>query len=214
MKLTVLGATGGTGEQIIRQALAAGHEVAAVARRPEAVTTAGPGLRVVPGDVLDPAWAGAGIAGSEAVLSALGVRGSRAARRPTTLYSEGTAAVLEAMANANVRRLIAVTSTPVGPAAEKSLADRWVAHPLLHVFYGGAYDDMSRMEAILAASQAEWTVFRPPRLTGKPPSGRYRTAVDARLPRPWSLPRADLAAAMLAAVQDTALIGHAVTIAS
>jgi hypothetical protein len=56
------------------------------------------------------------------------------------------------------------------------------------------------------------TVFRPPRLTNGASTGRYRTAVDGPLPRAWSVSRADLAAAMLAAAQDSALVGHAITI--
>src|SRR5215213_509494 len=60
MKLTVFGPTGATGEQIVRQALALGYEVATVVRRPEAVTLTDPHLRVVRGDVLDPASLGGG----------------------------------------------------------------------------------------------------------------------------------------------------------
>lgn len=211
MKLTVLGPTGGTGEQIIRQALAAGHAVTAVARRPEAVTVSHPRLRVCPGDVLDPAWPAAGIAGADAVLSALG---ARVGRGPTTVYSAGTAAALAAMDTAGVRRFIGVTAVPAGPEAGKSALDRHVVHPLLRQFFGGGYDDMRRMEHLLAASQSDWTVFRPPRLTNKPLTGRYRTAVDAPLARARTVSRADLAAAMLAAIDDRALLRKAVTIAA
>lgn len=210
MKLTVLGPTGGTGDELVRQALAAGHHVTAVARRPEAVSPAHPELEVCRGDVLDPAWAGAGITGAGAVLSALGTD----LRRPTTLYSAGVAAVLDAMQAAGVSRFIGVTATPVGPESQKPLLDRYVAHPLLRRFFGPGYDDMARMEDLLARSRADWTVFRPPRLTGGPARGRYRTAVDRPLARAWTLSRADLAAAMLAAIGERALSGHAVTIAS
>lgn len=55
MRLTVFGPTGATGEQIVRQALTAGHEVTAVARQPEAVRPAHRQLRAVAGDVLNPA---------------------------------------------------------------------------------------------------------------------------------------------------------------
>ena len=64
MKLTVFGPTGSTGEQIVRQALASGHEVTAVARRPEAVSLTDPQLRVVYGDVLDPVALHDGIVGA------------------------------------------------------------------------------------------------------------------------------------------------------
>ena len=211
MKLTVFGSTGSTGKQIVWQALAAGHEVTAVARRPDAVAPAGPRLHVVAGDVLDPASLRDRVVGTDAVLSALG---SRQMNRPTTVYSAGTAAVLAAMRDAGVRRFVGVTAVPVGPEDQKSALDRYLVHPLLHRFFGGGYDDMHRMEDLLAVSDRDWTVFRPPRLTDGAPTGRYRTAVDGPLPRAWSVSRADLAAAMLAAAQDPALVGHAVTIAA
>jgi putative NADH-flavin reductase len=210
MRLSVLGPTGGTGKQLVRQALAAGHEVAAVARRPEAMRLA-PQLRVVAGDALHPASLRQAIAGADAVLSALG---SRAGNRPTTVYSAGTAAALTAMRETGVRRFVGISAAPVAPDEQKNLLERRVVHPLLHRFFGGGYDDMRRMEELLAASDRDWTVFRPPRLTDKPATGSYRTAVDRRLPRAWTVPRADLAAAMLAAVHDGALVRHAVAIAT
>ena len=211
MKLIVFGPTGGTGGQIVRQALAAGHSVVAIARKPEAVSLNHSRLVVVAGDVLDPAWCGEGIGGADAVLSVLG---ARALGQPTHIYSDGTAAILAAMGKAGVRRFIGVTATPVGPANLKSPFDRWVVHPILQRFFGGAYDDMRRMEAVLLASELDWTVFRPPRLTNRTPTGRYRTAVDRRLARAWVVPRSDLAAAMLAVVNDRKLIRRAITIAT
>ena len=211
MKLAVFGPTGSTGEQIVRQALAAGHEVTAVARRSEAVAFPDPRLRVVPGDVLDPPSLRNGVVGTDAVISALG---SRQMNRPTKVYSAGTAAVLAAMRDAGVRRFVGLTAIPVGPEDQKSVLDRYLVHPLLHQFFGGGYDDMRRMEDLLAASDRDWTVFRPPRLSNGVATGHYRIAVDGPLPRAWSVSRADLAAAMLAAVQDPTLVGHAVTIAS
>ena len=210
MKLTVIGPTGATGEQIVRQALASGYEVTTVARRPEAVALTDPHLRVVRGDVLDPASLGEGIVGADAVLSALG---SQQANRPTTVYSTGTAAVLDAMRETGVRRFLGISALPVEPEDQKSTLERYLVHPLLHLFFGGGYDDMRRMEDLLAASDRDWTVFRPPYLTNGASMGRYRIAVDSPLPRARSVSRADLAAAMLAAVKDPALIGHAVTIA-
>lgn len=212
MKLTVFGPTGATGEQVLRRALAAGHDVTAVARRPHAVAVIDTQLRVVHGDVLNSASSlRDSVVGADAVLSALG---GRAMNRPTTVYSAGTAAVLAAMRNTGVRRFVGITATPAGPDHQKSALDRHLVHPLLHRFFGGDYDDMRRMEDLLAASDREWTVFRPPRLTNRPSTGRYRTAVDAPLPRARTVSRADLAAAMLVAAQDATLVHRAVTIAA
>jgi putative NADH-flavin reductase len=211
MKLSMFGPTGGTGEQLVRQALAAGHDVIAVARRPEAVSVDHPSLRVVAGDVLDPASLREPVAGADAVLSALG---SREGNRPTTVYSAGTAAILTAMRESGVRRFVGLTAAPLIPDEHKTLIERRVLHPLLYHFFGGGYDDMRRMEELVAGSDLDWTVFRPPRLTDKAGSGRYRSTHEAPLRAGRSIPRADLATAMLAAADDPALVGHAVTIAT
>ncbi|MDQ2881166.1 MAG: NAD(P)H-binding protein [Actinomycetota bacterium] len=211
MKMTVLGATGATGEQILRRGLAAGHEVTAVARRPEVVRESHPRLRVVAGDVLQPASLPAAIAGTEVVLSALG---SRAMREPTTVYSAGTAAVLAAMREAGVQRFIGITAAPLGPKDQHGALERYLVNPVLWWFFGAQYADMRAMEELVAASDRDWTVFRPPRLTHTAATGQYRLAMDAPLPRARIVSRADLAAAMVAAAQDPTLVGHAVSIAA
>ncbi len=208
MKLTVLGATGGTGQQLVREAIAAGHEVTAIVRRPDAMTHSSPQLRVVRGDLLDSQWTGEGIEGADAVLSAIGAT----SRGPTTLYSAGTAAVLKAMDNAEVRRILVVTADPTGPAQDR-LGEAKIIHPILWQFLRGTYEDMRRMEHLLAASDTDWTVFRPPRLTNGPLTGKVRTAVGKFLPRGRVVSRADLAAAMLAAIHDPATVRQAVAIA-
>jgi hypothetical protein len=56
--------------------------------------------------------------------------------------------------------------------------------------------------------------MRPPRLTGKPAAGTYRTALDRNLPRGYTVSRADLAACMLTLLADPATIGRHVSIAN
>jgi putative NADH-flavin reductase len=208
MKLTVLGATGGTGQQLVRQAIGAGHEVTAIVRRPDAFTESSPRLRVVRGDLLDSQWTGDGIEGADAVLSAIGAT----SRRPTTVYSAGTAAVLKAMDNAGVSRILVVTADPAGPAKDR-LGEAKIIHPILWRLLPGTYEDMRRMEQTLAASDTDWTVFRPPRLTNGLLTGKARTAVGEFLPRSRLVSRADLAAAMLASIDDPATVRQAVSIA-
>nr|WP_228046182.1 NAD(P)H-binding protein [Saccharopolyspora sp. HNM0983] len=209
--MAVFGATGATGRQVLQQALAAGHAVTAVARDPAALDGTHPQLRVVRGDVAEPGQLGAAVDGADAVVSALG---SRDRTRPAGVYSAGTAAVLAAMREAGVRRIVAVTAEPLIAEQDKTALERLVVHPLLHRVFGAVYADMRRMEHVLADSDAEWTVLRPPRLTDRAGTGRYRTAIDEPLPRARSLPRADLADALLRAAADPTLIRSHVTIAS
>jgi len=211
MKIVVLGPTGGTGDQIVRQALAAGHDVTAVARRPDAVAVDHRNLRVIADDVLEPAALPDAFDGAHAVLSALG---SHSGRAPTYVYSHSMANIRVAMVKVGIRRVVAVSAIPVSQPAEKNLFDRLVAHPLLYRFFGGTYDDLRRMEADLRhASDVDWTVFRPPRLLDGAATGKYHTAIEKQLPHARDIKRADLAAAMLAAVDNPAMVHKVVTIA-
>ena len=212
-KIAVIGATGATGTELVTAALRRGHHVIAIARNPNQLATRDPRLEVCWGDVLDPGTLKDAIAGAHVVLSALG---SRAGRPPTTLYSAGTANLLEAMKATGARRLICISATPVAPASEASLPQRLIARPILYRFFGGDYHDWRRMEQLLADSNGDcdWSVLRPPRLTNKPATGRYRTAIDTPLPRALRITRADLAAAMLDLIDDPAASRATITIAN
>jgi putative NADH-flavin reductase len=93
MNLIVFGATGGTGRHVVAQALSAGHTVTAVARRSDLLNKTHEQLHVVRGDVFEPATFIQGLAGQDAVVSALGVR----SQTPTTLFSAGVAQIMCAM---------------------------------------------------------------------------------------------------------------------
>jgi putative NADH-flavin reductase len=207
MRIVIFGATGGTGRELVRQSVAAGYAVAAVARHPETLAPAA-GVELIAADVTDCASVVLVVRGADVVLSALGTRRLKEA---TTVYSAGVTNILAAMRDSGVRRFIAISAVPVG--APHGLAEH-VIFPILYRFFGAAYEDMKRMEAILAASDCEWTVFRPTQLVDRPATGRYRTAIDAPLPGAWRVTRADLAAAMLASINDAALVRHIVTISN
>jgi putative NADH-flavin reductase len=211
MKLTVLGATGRTGVHILDRALAAGHEVTAAVRHPAAISRQHRLLRVVEADVMNVASMAEALQGADAVCTVLG---STAPRQPTTLYSASIAAVVGAMNEVGVRRIVAVTAIPAEPDELKTFMERHVVHPLLHVFFGGGYDDMIRMEQLLRSSDTDWTVVRPPRLTDGRPTNKYRTSLDQRLAGAGKIPRSDLALAVLDAVTDPSTIRHALTVAS
>lgn len=207
MRIVIFGATGGTGRELVRQSAAAGYAVAAVARHPETLAPAA-AVELISADVTDCASVVLVVRGADVVLSALGTRRLNEA---TTVYSVGVTNIIAAMRDSGVRRFIAISAVPVG--APHGLAEH-VMFPILYRFFGAAYEDMKRMEAILAASDCEWTVFRPTQLVDRPATGRYRTAIDAPLTGAWRITRADLAAAMLASINDAALVRHIVTISN
>ena len=103
MKLTILGATGATGTALTGQALAAGHEVTAVVRDPARLAVpAHPRLRTVTADIMDPASIAPAIDGADAVLSAVGPRGTG----PTTVIQDSVRSIIQAMRKTGTRRFL------------------------------------------------------------------------------------------------------------
>ena len=193
MKIAVVGASGRTGSLVVEQALARGHDAIALARRPETVTAQDPRLVARACDVLDPASVARGLEGCDAVVSALGIGASRAA---TTVYSEGVATIVSAMASHSIRRIAVVSAAPVGPREEQAFFERRVLMPILEQFFGATYDDMRRMEEVLQRSENDWISVRPPRLLDNPATGSYRIGI-APQPQSRSITYGDLATALL-----------------
>jgi putative NADH-flavin reductase len=112
MQIALFGATGGTGRQVLDQALASGHTVTALVRDPARIE-ARSGLSVLCGDVLDQEATSRCIQGSAAVICVLG---SGVGTAP--VEAQGTQRILDAMKSNGVRRLVAVTSLGVGDSRE------------------------------------------------------------------------------------------------
>ncbi|MER6308943.1 SDR family oxidoreductase [Streptomyces sp. NPDC001657] len=207
MKLTVLGASGGVGRQLVTHALADGHQVTAALRSPEKLTAHHERLTVVRTDPLDPASVKAVVDGADAVLSGMGQAGRHDPLRPA---STSARAVVEAMTATGVRRLLVVSAGPLNRtgAGQPFLSHR-VFGPLLWAALKEVYTDLTRMEAVLRDSGLDWTAVRPPRLLDRPGEGRYRHAVEAG-PAGSVIARADVARAMLDFVTDPRTYGHAV----
>jgi putative NADH-flavin reductase len=200
--LLVIGATRGTGRQVMQQALAAGHSVVALTRDPARIDVPhdvpDQRLSVVRGDVLDPSSLAPAMADRDAVISTLGVT----SRAPTTLYSAGMRNIIQAMRATGVRRLVAVSAAPLSSDDGDTLPSRLLLKPLLWALYRPVYADMAAMEDEIRQSGLDWTIVRPPRLTDRPPTGRYRTAINRSVRGGYTISRADLAAAILTLLND------------
>lgn len=211
MKLTVFGATGRIGGELIRQGAAAGHDMTAVVRRRSSIAALSEHARLVEVDGIDdPNVLAPAVAGRDAVLSALGPR----ARRDAGVTAPMIRCLLDAMRRTDVRRILVVSAAPVaGPHPDDSYMTRRVVWPLLSSILRPVYDDLREAEDDLARSEAEWTAVRPPRLVNRAATGRYRTAIGENPPHLRTISRADVAHAMLAMVDDPATYRRAVGVA-
>jgi putative NADH-flavin reductase len=224
MKLAIIAATGGVGQQLLRQALDAGHDVTAVVRNPAKLPAALGEARIVTADLADPepATLEAAIAGTDAVVSGLGPASNSSAG----IATRGTRAIAAAMHAAAVKRLIVISAAPVGtvPSAGRPKPPkhdpgdgffmRQLGAPFARAAFGKVYADLAAMEDLLRGSGLDWTVIRPPKLTSKPLTGHYRTATGQNVRGGFSVPRADVAHLMLAVLTRPETIGQVIGIAS
>jgi putative NADH-flavin reductase len=222
MRLTIVAATGGIGKQLVEQAVAAGHEVTAVARRPRDLPV---GVRTVAVDFTAPdrAALASAVRGADAVLSGLGPRNPRT---DVGITSRGTRAIVEAMQAEHVRRIIVVSAAPVGPVPVPGQPKppkhdpgdgffmRHLGSRFARAMFGEHYADLAVTEQILRDSGLEWTVSRPPKLNDKPLTGVYRVAYGRNIRGGFSVPRADVAHHMLRMVTQPETIKQVVGIAT
>ena len=197
MRVLVLGASGATGHEVVRQALALELSVTAFVRDPARLTVGGPTLRVVQGDVGDYTAVAGAVEGQDAVISTLGV-GRPLHSDPVVI--EGIRHTLRAMEERSVSRLVYMSFIGVRESrAAAGLVIRYVAKfPLRHEIA-----DHEAKEALIRASRCDWTIVRAPKLSNAPRTGRYREgeeiAADSLFP---ILPRADVAAFLLRQLRE------------
>lgn len=195
MKIVVFGASGGTGRELVRQGLAAGHQVTAFVRDPHSMP-AQSGLRIALGDATDSQPVTNAMIGQEAVLSALGSRslGDR------TLLPAAMKQILPAMKANRVRRLIVLGASGVAPDAAKNLSApvRLLQKVIAATVLKNPFESQRAMQELIRQSDTDWTIVQPPRLLNSPGRGTWRVGADALPPRGLTIARADVATFMLA----------------
>lgn len=192
MRIAVFGATGGTGRQVVEQALAQGHQVSALVRDPTKLEPRD-GLTLHTGDVMDTEVTARCIQGADAVVCVLGSRGSK-----TPIEAVGTEVILQAMQAQGVRRLIAVTSMGVGDSRSQ-------INPAFRVIMDLTLKPIMQakeaQEQLIQSSALDWTIIRPGGLTDGPPTGQYRHGLDRSI-KGGRISRADVAAFVLKQIYD------------
>jgi putative NADH-flavin reductase len=202
MRVLMLGASGGTGRELVSQALARGHDVTAFVRKPSRLHFADSRLTVAVGNVLDYPSLERAVRNQDAVLSALG---HKRWFYPTRILSDGARNLVRAMEVAGVRRLICETALGVGETWWRmGIYYTLFLTPFILPFY---FHDKRRQEAIIRRSNLDWTIVRPGILTNGPRRGVYRHGSDVGHWL-WSarISRADVADFMLNQLDSTSYL--------
>ena len=200
MKLVVLGATGGTGLEIVRRALECGHSVTAFVRSPDRLRPFQDRITVTRGDLLNSAELEQVLKGHDAVLSGFGPR-VPISKADAHLLEQFAVALTSAMQWAGVRRVVIES---VAFLFKDSVLPP--AYLLGRLFFPGTIADASRMEQVFANSDLDWTLVRPPQLTDKPYTGKYRVREGHLPPFGLKISRADAADCMIRVLGDRSSI--------
>lgn len=204
MRLLVFGASGRTGHELLRQALERGYTLTAFVRQPAKLAITDPAMRVVQGNVRDFSIVDTTVPGHDAVVCTLGV-GEPLQHDPDVIA--GVQNIIRAMQAHGVRRLIYLSF--IGVRESRSgvgVVLRYIAPiPLRHEIA-----DHEAKEALIRASDLDWTIVRPPKLTGGPCTGRYRSGENIATWKPVPLlARADVAHFILGELAQPAYLGRA-----
>ncbi|WP_194820405.1 NAD(P)-dependent oxidoreductase [Nocardia sp. XZ_19_385] len=204
MRIIVFGANGPTGRLLTGQALDAGHDVVAVTRKPAEFSLVHDRLTVFEGDVLHSDSVDTAVAGADVVLSTLGVPFGKEAIKT---YSVGAANIVAAMHRHGARRLAVVSSSAVDPQPYPDAGfffNRVLQPYVARVMGKTLYDDMRRMEALIAATDLEWTIVRPSGLYELPAVTDY-TMVEGHADSRFTA-RIDLAASLLRLAEEGSFV--------
>jgi uncharacterized protein YbjT (DUF2867 family) len=199
MRIAVFGATGGTGREVVKQALAAGHQVTALARDPSRLVGSDPNLTVVAGSVLEAAPVQQALQGTDAAIVSLG----NTANNPDYVVSQGTQVILDAIGQlGGPQRMVVVSSIGVGDSKDQV---PFAFKMLMKTVLRRAMEDKERQEALVKASGLDWTIVRPGGLTDGPATGQYRAGLEPTISA-GQVARADVAAFVLQQLTDDAYL--------
>ena len=142
------------------------------------------------------------VAGAEVVLVTLGTGTSM---RPTTLYTDAGAALVDVLPQIGSPPLIVLTGFGAGDSWEYN---RGLAKLFFRFFLRAVYENKTAMEKLIIASYPRWEMVRPGRLTNGPMTEKYRVLTDLHPDmRVGAISRADVAHFMVAEAEQPSHLG-------
>ena len=194
----VAGATGGTGQEAVRQALAQGFAVRVLVRNEDAARPLlGEKVQYAVGNVRDPAAIAQALKGATYVISALGSNSQRdPENKPEFIDYGGTKHLVEASKAAGVKQFVLVSSMGATHAD----------HPLNKMFDNILVWKLKGEDA-LRASGVPYTVVRPGGLRNAQAGQTALTALQGDPKVNGQISRADVAAICVAALGNKAAQG-------
>ena len=208
-RLLVLGATGGTGQHVVAQALRRGFEVTAFVRDAARLRIESERLRVQKGDITgDDASLASAMKGQDAVISVLGVGKSF---KSGGIIGQATPRIVRSMEAAGVRRLVFTSAFGVGETYRDAPT---IPRLFMRTLLRDVYRDKEAGEAALRGSQLDWTIVYPTGLADRAGTGQYRVGERLELRGFPTIARADVAEFLLNQVDDVKYVRKGVLVSA
>lgn len=169
MNILIIGGTGKTGKELIKQSLEMGYSITALVREPKKIKINHPRLCIKKGNVLKPESFGDTFMEQDVVISALG---HKRFIIKTTILSEGTKNIIAEMERQKIKRFICITSLGINDSRFKlGLYYTLFTIPFILFFY---FSDKAKQEKIIKQSELDWTIVRPGQLTNGKKRSNYK----------------------------------------
>ncbi|MDJ0633437.1 MAG: SDR family oxidoreductase [Xenococcaceae cyanobacterium MO_188.B29] len=202
MKLVIFGSTGGTGRQLVQQALEEEHTVTAFARNPAQLDIKHTNLNIVQGDVMNFSSVEKAVQDQDAVICVLGA----GQNMNSTIRSQGTRQIIQAMEKEGIRRFICQSTLGAG--------DSWGSLNFFwkYIMFGfllrKPFADHQKQENYVQQSCLDWTIVRPGAFVEGTRTGHYRHGFPGNdKTSKLKISRADVADFILKQLTDDTYLG-------
>lgn len=189
-RIIIFGATGGTGQELVKQALEQDYEVTALVRNLKNLKTTN-NLKIIQGDILNLQDVTKAVRKQDVVLCSIGMPASD----KSTLRADGTANIIKAMQTNGVSRLICQSSLGFGDS--KEVLPWHMKYIIVPFILKNAFKDHELQESNIEKSNLEWTIVRPGNLTNSKKTSEYKHGFSSLEKIKLKVSRADVAEFML-----------------
>jgi len=191
MKILIFGATGGTGQELVKQTLKKNYNVTAFVRAPQKLNISNNNLKIIKGDVLNYNDVSNAIYNQEIVFCNIGMPASD----KSTLRADGTANIVKAMEAKEISRFICQTS--LGYADSKEVLPWHMKYLIVPFILKNAFKDHELQEKEIEQSNLDWTIVRPGNMTNGKMTENYKHGFEPTEKIKLKISRADVAHFML-----------------
>jgi len=208
-RILVIGGTAGIGLETVKLALARGHSVSAMSRRPERLDLSHDNLKLIKGDVLDAGSVSRALENQDIVIFSVGMAPTR---EPVTLFSQGAKNVLAAMRGNNIERILLVSG--IGAGDSRGHGGFFYDNIMQPLLLKTIYEDKDRSEQLIRDSALQWTIVRPGFLDDTASKAQYRVVEDLTGVKSGDISRADVAHFMISSAESSGYIGSTVLLSN